>query len=74
MALPKCPHCKYEFDDKEVWPLMGEMRCTNFPNEDSGETNDTHCLNCKATLRIEFILEPSWRFLDENNEELEINA
>ena len=66
MSLATCPHCKYEFDSEDIW----HTGSTDFPTMDDGDTSDTHCLSCKEPLRIELSLEPSWKFLDEDNEEI----
>ena len=66
MSFPKCPHCDYEFDAEDIW-YAGS---TDFPSENDGDESETHCLSCNHPLRIVLDLEPSWRFLDEDGEEL----
>ena len=66
MAYPKCPHCGYEFDAEDIW----HTGSTDFPTESDGDTNDTNCLSCKKPLRVMLNLEPSWTFLDEDDNEI----
>lgn len=70
MSLATCPHCKYEFDSEDIWHSAGVTGTTDFPTESDGDTNDTQCLNCKEPLRIELSLDPHWKFLDKDNEEI----
>jgi hypothetical protein len=66
MSFPKCPHCKYEFDDEDIW-YSGS---TDFPTQNDGDETDTKCQGCGEELRIRLNLAPSWDFLDEDGEEL----
>ena len=66
MALATCPHCKYEFNEEDVW----HTGSTDFPTENDGDTKDTHCSNCKKPLKIQLSLDPYWKFLDEDDEEI----
>ena len=66
MAYPKCPHCKHEFDSEEIW----HTGSTVFPTHDDGDFTETFCLSCKEPLRIMLSLEPSWTFLDEDDNEI----
>lgn len=66
MALPKCPHCEYEFDVEDIY-CTGS---TNFPTENNEDETETKCLSCGEHLKIVLNLTPSWKFLDEYDEEL----
>lgn len=66
MSLAKCPHCKYEFDAEDIW----HTGSTNFPTDDDGDETETECLSCNKPLRIELSLQPSWKFLDEDGDEI----
>lgn len=66
MEYPKCPHCKHQFNDEEIW---GEG-LTEFPTENDGDETDTKCLSCGEALRISIFLTPSWEFLDEDGDEI----
>ncbi len=68
MIFPKCPHCNYEFNDENIW----HTGSTDFPKGNDGDVTDTACLNCKKPLKIALNLEPSWTFLDEDDNEIEI--
>ena len=66
MSKVNCPHCKYEFDDEDIW----HTGSTNFPTEIDEDTTQTKCLSCKKPLTIELSLSPEWKFLDEDGEEI----
>ena len=66
MANPKCPHCEYEFDSEDIY-MTGS---TIFPTENDGDETETKCLDCGTWLRIELNLQPEWKFLDKDGEEI----
>ena len=67
MSEPKCPHCGYEFDAEDIWHTGG----TNFPVSEDGEEKQTRCWSCDEPLLIVLNLEHSWKFIDEDGEEIE---
>jgi competence CoiA-like predicted nuclease len=71
MCNPKCPHCEHEFDDDQIWHQAN--RC-NFPTERDGDTEDFNCPSCGNELHVQLELSPSWHFLDEDGEELEVTG
>lgn len=66
MSLPKCPHCGHEFDDEDIY----YSGATNFPTEMDGDEEETKCLSCDRDLTIVLDLTPSWRFVDEDGEDI----
>ncbi len=66
MRYPKCPLCGYEFNADDIW----HTGSTDFPTGNDGDTTETECLNCKKALTIELSLNPDWRFLDEDGDEI----
>jgi hypothetical protein len=66
MVYPECPHCGYEFDAEDIW----HTGSTNFPTENDGDETETKCSVCNEKLRIVLDLSPSWRFVDEDGEEI----
>ena len=69
MEYPKCPHCGHQFDAEEIW----HTGSTDFPTQTDGEESQTHCLSCKSPLKVVLSLEPSWKFVDEDAEEISPN-
>jgi hypothetical protein len=66
VSFPKCPHCKYEFSDEDIW----HSGSTIFPMIDDGAESDTKCSNCNEPLKIVLNLRPSWSFVDEFYDEI----
>ena len=68
MKYPKCPHCKHEFNDEEIW----HTGSTVFPTLNDGDSTETFCLSCKERLRIVLVLEPSWAFIDQDGKDITV--
>ncbi len=66
MAAPKCPHCGYEFDAEDIY----HTGSTIFPTENDGDESDTTCSNCESPLKLVLDLTPSWRFVDDDYEDI----
>lgn len=66
MIYPKCPHCKYQFDEEDIW----HTGSTDFPTSSDGEESETACSNCRKELIIRLRLEPEWDFLDSHGEDI----
>ncbi len=64
---PACPHCAYLFDADEIWHRGSGCE---FPTESDGDEGDFECPSCLADLRVVLEMTPSWKFVDEDGEEV----
>ena len=66
MNWPKCPYCKCEFDAEDI----NYSGSTDFPTKNDGDEAYTKCHDCGKELIIVLELTPSWKFIDEDGEEI----
>lgn len=68
--MPVCPHCQHQFNDDQVW--YSADGC-NFPTErDYVGDNDFDCPSCGTRLFVGVEWTPSWIFVDEDGDELDV--
>lgn len=71
MCKTKCPHCKYEFNDEEIW--HGANDC-DFPLRGDGDTDYFICPSCSETLYVTVNHDISWKFTNDDGNELDVET
>ena len=59
MNIPKCPHCKYEFNDDDIW--SGNL------DTNDGCYSETDCPRCNEKLYIVCEYEPNFYMIDKED-------